>query len=138
MVAVQLSMFLFCLLSFQQQLVYTITIVLLCQQLFYISFNFFFVIQNLELIKFICLNCCLSSQLVYNTTYFDCCQHTFLIFLFIIYGLWPKAPSSVRVSPLIYLKSGEASCTHTRPISFSTSPKCPIGGVFTFALNASG
>ena len=105
---------------------------------FFMFFNFFFVIQNLELIKFICLNCCLSSQFVYNTTYFDCCQHTFLIFLFIIYGLWPKAPSSVRVSPLIYLKSGEASCTHTRPISFSTSPKCPIGGVFTFALNASG
>ena len=101
-------------------------------------FIFFFVIQNLESIKFFCLNCCLSSQLVYNTTYFDCCQHTFLIFLFIIYGLWPKAPSSVSVSPLIYLKSGEASCTHTRPISFSTSPKCPIGGVFTFALNASG
>ena len=46
-------------------------------------FIFFFVIQNLESIKFFCLNCCLSSQLVYNTMYFDCCQHTFLIFLFL-------------------------------------------------------
>ena len=46
-------------------------------------FIFFFVIQNLESIKFFCLNCCLNSQLVYNTTYFDCCQHAFLIFLFL-------------------------------------------------------
>ena len=37
------------------------------------------------------------------------------------------------VSPLIYLKSGDASATQARPISFSTSPKCPIGGTFTFA-----
>ena len=57
---------------------------------------------------------------------------------FCVYGLNPIPPSRVIVSPLMYLKSGEASCTQTRPISFSTSPKCPIGGVFTFALNASG
>ena len=30
---------------------------------FFMFFNFFFVIQNLESIKFICLNCCLNSQL---------------------------------------------------------------------------
>ena len=54
------------------------------------------------------------------------------------YGLWPRAPSRVMVSPDMYLKSGEASCTHTLPISFSASPKCPIGGVCTFALKASG
>ena len=51
------------------------------------------------------------------------------------YGRNPMPPSSVMVSPLIYLKSGDASCTQARPISFSTSPKCPIGGIFTFALN---
>lgn len=38
------------------------------------------------------------------------------------YGLCPMPPSSVMVSPVIYLKSGEASCTHTRPISSSASP----------------
>lgn len=38
------------------------------------------------------------------------------------YGRWPMPPSSVRVSPFIYLKSGEASCTQTRPISSSASP----------------
>jgi len=38
------------------------------------------------------------------------------------YGLNPMPPSKVRVSPERYLKSGEASCTQTRPISFSTSP----------------
>jgi len=38
------------------------------------------------------------------------------------YGRWPMAPSRVRVSPLMNLKSGLASCTTTRPISFSTSP----------------
>lgn len=54
------------------------------------------------------------------------------------YGRNPMPSSSVMVSPLIYLKSGDASCTQARPISFSTSPKCPIGGIFTFALNASG
>ena len=42
------------------------------------------------------------------------------------------------VSPVIYLKSGEASCTHTLPISSSASPKCPAGGVCTFFSNASG
>ena len=36
------------------------------------------------------------------------------------------------------LKSGLASCTQTRPISNSLFPKCPIGGVLTFALKASG
>ena len=45
------------------------------------------------------------------------------------YGRCPSPPSSVRVSPVIYLKSGDASCTHTRPISSSASPKCPAGGV---------
>ena len=30
------------------------------------------------------------------------------------YGLCPIAPSSVRVSPLIYLKSGDAICTHNQ------------------------
>ena len=30
---------------------------------FFMFFNFFFVIQNLESIKFFCLNCCLNSQL---------------------------------------------------------------------------
>ena len=54
------------------------------------------------------------------------------------YGRNPIPPSSVNVSPLIYLKSGDASCTHTRPISFSVSPKCPAGGIFTFSLKASG
>lgn len=39
-----------------------------------------------------------------------------------VYGLKPIPPSRVRVSPERYLKSGEASCTQTRPISFSTSP----------------
>lgn len=38
------------------------------------------------------------------------------------YGRWPMPPSRVRVSPLMNLKSGLASCTTTRPISFSTSP----------------
>ena len=38
------------------------------------------------------------------------------------YGRWPMPPSNVRVSPLMNLKSGLASCTTTRPISFSTSP----------------
>ena len=38
------------------------------------------------------------------------------------YGLKPMPPSNVRVSPLKYLKSGEASCTQTRPISVSTLP----------------
>lgn len=38
------------------------------------------------------------------------------------YGLCPIPPSSVRVSPVMYLKSGFASCTHTRPISSSESP----------------
>ena len=37
-------------------------------------------------------------------------------------GRRPMPPSSVSVSPLIYLKSGDASCTHTRPISSSGSP----------------
>lgn len=54
------------------------------------------------------------------------------------YGRCPSPPSSVRVSPVIYLKSGDASCTHTRPISSSASPKCPAGGVWTFLSNASG
>ena len=54
------------------------------------------------------------------------------------YGLKPSPPSSVIVSPVIYLKSGEANWTQTLPISSSLSPKCPHGGVFTFALNASG
>ena len=35
------------------------------------------------------------------------------------YGRRPMPPSSVRVSPDRYLKSGMASCTHTRPISVS-------------------
>ena len=38
------------------------------------------------------------------------------------YGLWPMPPSSVRVSPDIYLKSGMASWTQTRPISVSALP----------------
>ena len=38
------------------------------------------------------------------------------------YGLWPMPPSSVRVSPDIYLKSGMASWTQTRPISVSELP----------------
>ena len=38
------------------------------------------------------------------------------------YGLKPMPPSNVRVLPLKYLKSGEASCTQTRPISVSTLP----------------
>lgn len=38
------------------------------------------------------------------------------------YGRRPMPPSRVRVSPERYLKSGLASCTTTRPISFSTSP----------------
>ena len=38
------------------------------------------------------------------------------------YGRWPMPPSSVMVSPLMYLKSGPHSCTTTRPISASTSP----------------
>ncbi len=42
--------------------------------------------------------------------------------LAVIYGLCPIPPSSVRVSPVIYLKSGDASCTQTRPISSSASP----------------
>ena len=46
------------------------------------------------------------------------------------YGRCPSPPSSVRVSPVIYLKSGDASCTHTRPISSSASPKWPAGGVW--------
>ena len=39
-----------------------------------------------------------------------------------VYGLWPMPPSSVRVSPDIYLKSGMASWTQTRPISVSALP----------------
>ena len=38
------------------------------------------------------------------------------------YGLWPMPPSSVRVSPDIYLKSGMASWTQTLPISVSALP----------------
>lgn len=38
----------------------------------------------------------------------------------------------------MYLKSGDASWTQTRPISFSASPKWPIGGTWTLALKASG
>ena len=38
-------------------------------------------------------------------------------------GRRPIPPSSVRVSPFMNLKSGEASCTHTLPISVSGSPK---------------
>ena len=38
------------------------------------------------------------------------------------YGRWPMPPSNVRVSPLMNLKSGLASCTTTRPISVSTLP----------------
>ena len=38
------------------------------------------------------------------------------------YGLWPMPPSSVKVSPDIYLKSGMASWTQTRPISVSALP----------------
>lgn len=38
------------------------------------------------------------------------------------YGRWPIPPSSVRVSPFMYLKSGPQSWTTTRPISVSTSP----------------
>lgn len=54
------------------------------------------------------------------------------------YGRWPRPPSSVTVSPLMYLKSGPQSCTTTRPISRSTSPKWPAGGVCTFFSYASG
>mgnify|MGYP006968744249 CR=1 FL=1 len=43
-------------------------------------------------------------------------------FFVFCYGLCPIPPSSVSVSPDIYLKSGEASCTQTRPISSSASP----------------
>ena len=39
-----------------------------------------------------------------------------------VYGRWPMPPSNVRVSPLMNLKSGLASCTTTRPISVSTLP----------------
>ena len=47
-------------------------------------FNFFFVIQNLESIKFICLNCCLNSQLEQNTTFIYNCQHFFsILFIFL-------------------------------------------------------
>ncbi len=38
------------------------------------------------------------------------------------YGRSPMPPSRVRVSPVRYLKSGEASWTQTRPISSSESP----------------
>lgn len=38
------------------------------------------------------------------------------------YGRRPMPPSSVRVSPFMYLKSGPQSWTTTRPISVSTSP----------------
>ena len=39
-----------------------------------------------------------------------------------LYGRSPMPPSSVMVSPLINLKSGEDSCTQARPISVSTLP----------------
>ena len=37
------------------------------------------------------------------------------------YGRRPRPPSRVKVSPFMYLKSGLASCTQTRPISSSVS-----------------
>lgn len=48
----------------------------------------------------------------------NCHQLPALCFL---YGLSPIPPSSVKVSPVIYLKSGCATCTQTRPISISAS-----------------
>lgn len=48
------------------------------------------------------------------------------------YGRSPRPPSRVMVSPVMNLKSGEANCTHTRPISSSASPRCPMGGMCTF------
>ncbi len=39
------------------------------------------------------------------------------------YGRRPSPPSRVIVSPVIYLKSGVANCTHTRPMLSSGSPK---------------
>ena len=39
------------------------------------------------------------------------------------YGLKPRPPSKVRVSPVIYLKSGWEIWTQTLPISASGSPK---------------
>ena len=39
-----------------------------------------------------------------------------------LYGRSPMPPSSVIVSPLMNLKSGEDSCTQARPISVSTLP----------------
>ncbi len=53
-------------------------------------------------------------------------------------GLMPRPPSRVTVSPVMYLKSGEASWTHTRPMCSSGSPKKPMGGVWTFLVKASG
>mgnify|MGYP003312728787 CR=1 FL=1 len=38
------------------------------------------------------------------------------------YGLKPKPPSSVMVSPVIYFRSGEARATQARPMSFSVCP----------------
>lgn len=64
------------------------------------------------------------------------CKYTVPVLFY--YGRCPSPPSNVRVSPVMYLKSGEASCTHTRPISSSASPKCPAGGVCTFFSKASG
>ena len=41
----------------------------------------------------------------------------------LIQGRRPRPPSSVRVSPVIYLKSGWTTLTRTRPISSSGRPK---------------
>lgn len=54
------------------------------------------------------------------------------------YGRSPMPPSSVIVSPFIYLKSPPAIWTQTRPMSFSTSPSRPAGGMRTFCRYASG
>ena len=60
----------------------------------------------------------------YIAVAFDLKAPTFRHTMYAAYkaGRRPMPPSSVSVSPLIYLKSGEASATQARPISSSGSP----------------
>ena len=53
-------------------------------------------------------------------------------------GFMPEPPCTMMVSPVTNEASGLARNTHTRPTSFSASPKRPSGIAFTFFSYISG